>query len=85
MDSPLSDMGYLERPRAGVARRGVQSLPIVVDLNVIEHVSAGDRAGGPSFAVNGFHLQTVIPTFHCRVVVAMAFGAHAADRRVVAQ
>jgi len=49
-------MESLELHWAEIVQRRVQSLPIVIDLDLIEHVSACDGAGDQAFAVNGFDL-----------------------------
>jgi len=55
---------------------------IVIHLDVVEDVFLGLVSRLQAFIVNGFDLEAVIPAFHGRVIVAIAFLAHAANQLV---
>ncbi len=75
-------MGPLELVRAEVAQGRVESVAIVVGLDVVKHVGLGLRTGVETLTVNGLNLEAVVPALHGRVVVAVALGAHAGDQAV---
>lgn len=60
----------------------MESLSIVVNLDVIEHVRNGTITRIESFAVDSFHFQAVIPALHRGIVVTITFCTHAANHAV---
>jgi hypothetical protein len=55
---------------------------IVMHLDVFQHWVLGRRLGLKQFAMNRFDLEALVPTFHGRIVVSIAFLAHAANQLV---
>jgi hypothetical protein len=56
---------------------------ILIHLDVFEHWVLSHRSGLKPFAMNRFDLEAVAPTFHGRIVVLIAFHAHAANQLVL--
>lgn len=85
MDTDLSDHSGLEGLWADHPDRTVPALPVVVQLNVLEHLPSHGFPGRESLAMNGFDLETVKEALGAGIVVAVAFGAHAAPEAVPGQ
>ena len=63
----------------------MEPLAIVVNLDVFEYVRFGLFPRRKALTVDGLDLQTVVPTLHGRIVVTVAFLAHAASKAVIAE
>ncbi len=85
MDILLSDFEFFKRYRADTAICTVASIAIVVNFNILEHHVAHLFTSSKLFTMNGFHLHGMEETFSTGVVIAVAFGAHAADQLVFRQ
>ena len=62
----------------------MEACSIVVHLDVVKHLGFCLLARSGPLAVDGFHLQAVIPVLHGGIVVSVALLAHAANELVVA-
>lgn len=60
-------------------------MPVVVQFNVLEHLSPHGFPRFESLAMDGFDLEAVKETLGARIVVAVALGAHAALEFVAGQ
>ena len=49
-------------------------------FNIFEHLILGLGTGFKAFAMDGFDLETVVPTFHGGIIITVAFLAHAANQ-----
>jgi hypothetical protein len=41
--------------------------------------------GPKAFAMDGFDFKAVVPAFHCIIIVAMTFFAHAANQLMLSE
>lgn len=64
-----------------IAQFCVKPYPIVIHVNMLRHHVLGLRAYREFFSMNRFDLETVAPTLHRRIVLAIAFLAHAANQQ----
>lgn len=78
MDTGLSDHSSLEGHWADHPDRTVPALPVVVQLNVLEHLSPHRVPRLESLAMYGLDLEAVEEALGARIVVAIALCAHAA-------
>lgn len=78
MDTDLSDHSGLEGLRADHPNRTVPELPVVVHLDVLEHLPAHGISGLESLAMDRFDLEAVEAALGTGIVVAVALGTHAA-------
>ena len=85
MDTGLSDHSSLEGPWADHPDCAVQALPVVVQLNVLEHLPSHGFSGRESLAVNGLDLETVKEALGAGIVVTVALSTHAAPEVVPGQ
>ena len=72
-------MPLLEGLWREVPKTGVQTLAIVVNLDVFENLFLRLLACRKAFSMDGLDLQAVVPTLHGRIVVTVAFLTHAGD------
>ena len=63
----------------------MQAPPIVIDFDVLEHLRFGHLPRDEAFAVSSPDLEGVVPVLHRRIVVTVAFIAHAALQEVIPQ
>lgn len=78
-------MGQIKLFRADVAQRQVEPIPIVINLDIVEHVCFGLFVRDKALAVDRFDLEAVVSAFHRCVVVTVALRAYAGDRPVSCQ
>ena len=78
MDTVLSDFSGLKVHRTHKADRTVPALPVVVQFNVLINLMTDAFARRKMLAVYGFNLQAMEESLGTGVVVAVAFGIHAA-------
>ncbi|MEQ1544472.1 hypothetical protein [Methyloglobulus sp.] len=82
MDTPLSDFFsiiFFKRNGAEIAQFRVKSFAIVIHFNVFEHLILGICPSPKAFAMHRFDFEAVVSAFHCRIIVAITFFAHATD------
>ena len=72
-------MPLLEGLWGEVPKTGVQTLTIIIYFYVFEYLFLCVLACRETFSMDGLDLQTVVPALHGRIVVAVAFLAHAGD------
>ena len=72
-------MPLLEGLWREVPKTGVQTLAIVVNLDVFENLFLRLLACRKAFSMDGLDLQAVVPALHGGVVVRVAFLTHAGD------
>jgi hypothetical protein len=58
----------------------MQALPIVIDFDVLEYLRTRLLPCDEAFAVDCFNLEAVVPGLSSRIVIAVAFFAHAAQQ-----
>ena len=85
MDTGLSDHSGLEGLRADQPNRTVPALPVVVQFNVLEHLPPHGLPGLEAFAMDRLDLEAVEEALGTGIVVAVAFGTHAAPEMVPGQ
>ena len=85
MDTDLSDHLGLEDLRADHPDGTVPALPVVVHLDVLEHLPPHGFPCREALAVNGFDFETVKEAFSAGIVVAVTLSAHAAPEIVPGQ
>lgn len=89
MDTDLGTHPSFKGFRADVPQRAVAPLAVVVGFDVFEHGLSHLGAAHKALAMDALNLQAVEEAFRTRIVVAVAFRAHAAaqlmgsDQRLV--
>ena len=83
MDTDLTDHSGLECLRADHPNRTVPALPVVVHLDVLEHLPPHGIPGLESLAMDRLDLEAMEEALGARVVVAIALGTHAALQLVL--
>lgn len=78
MDTNLSDHSGLEGLRADHPDRTVPALPVVVHLDVLEHLPPHSVPGLESLAMDRLDLEAMEEALGTGIVVAVALGTHAA-------
>lgn len=63
----------------------MQAPPIVIDFDVLERLRFGHLPRDEVFAVSSPDLEAVVQVLHRRIVVTVAFLAHAAQQVVIPQ
>jgi len=85
VDTDLSDHSGLEGLWADHPDCTVPTLPVVVQFNILEHLSSHGLPRFESLAMDGLDLEAVKEALGASVVVAVALGAHAALKLVAGQ
>src|SRR5258705_13911670 len=62
--------------RRRIAKRTVQALAVVEDLNVLKDGGPSGLPGSEAPAVNQFHFEGAPEGFHGGIVITVAFAAH---------
>lgn len=78
MDTHLSDHSGFEGLWADHSDGTVPAMPVVVQFNILEHLSFHRFPGVKSLAVNRLDLETVEDALGTGIVIAISLGAHAA-------
>tara|TARA_R110000796_G_scaffold252326_1_gene386101 strand:+ start:7302 stop:7559 length:258 start_codon:yes stop_codon:yes gene_type:complete len=85
VDTDLSDHSGLEGLRADHPNRTVPTLPVVVHLDVLEHLPPHGLSGLESLAMDRLDLEAVEEALGAGVGVTVAFGTHTALENVPGQ
>lgn len=85
MDADLSDHSSLKGLRTDHPNLTVPALPVVVYLNVLEHLPEHGIPGLESFTMDRLHLETEEEALGTGIVVAAALGTSAAPELVPSQ
>lgn len=78
MDTHLSDHSSFEGLWADHPDGTVPAMPVVVQLNILEHLSFHRTPSVKSLAVNRLDLEAVEEALGTGIVIAISLGAHAA-------
>jgi hypothetical protein len=82
MDTLLSDFFSLKSFWTDIAQFGVKPFAIVIHFKLFGHLIFGIRSALKPFTMNRFDFKAVVPAFYCRLIIRIAFLAHAANQWV---